>query len=113
MQYMVRFYLFLFFVLFGFNSEAQITGTIYDKNGEVLPFVTIYKEGTSKGTVSNLDGDYSLQLDDGEHVIIYKYIGFGVKKEAIILKGSVSIDIVLKEELIEVEEVIISAETED
>jgi hypothetical protein len=113
MQYMVRFSLFLFLLFYCLKSEAQISGTIYDENGEALPFVTIYKEGTSKGTVSNLDGGYTLDLDDGAHVIIYKYIGYGVKKESIVLKDSMTINVFLKEEIIEVQEVIISAGAED
>ncbi len=99
--------------LFSADCYSQISGTIYDEHGEVLPFVTIYKEGTSIGTVSNLDGAYTLGIEKGDHVIIYKYIGYSEHKETVKLTDSVMLDITLKEEIVEVDEIVISADAED
>lgn len=113
MQYILRFCWFVILALFTSTTFAQLSGTVYDENGEALPFVTIYKEGTSIGTVSNLEGGYSLNLDPGEHVIIYKYIGYTEKKEVVDIPDSVMLDVILKEEIIEVDEIVISADAED
>lgn len=104
----------LFLTSCAFNLiSAQISGTVYDDAGEVLPFVTVYKEGTSKGTVSNLDGGYSLELEKGKHVLIFKYIGYAEHKEEINLGEPMTLDVVLSEESITVDEVVISADAED
>ncbi|MEM9548596.1 MAG: DUF5686 and carboxypeptidase regulatory-like domain-containing protein [Bacteroidota bacterium] len=103
----------IFLLFFVFDAHAQISGTVYDAKGEALPFVTIYKEGTSKGTVSNLDGGYSLELEQGEHIIVFKFIGFAEHKELVNLKDSIKLDVTLSEESIEVEEVVIAADAED
>ncbi len=99
--------------LFTTDCFAQISGTVFDERGEALPFVTIYKEGTSTGTVSNLEGAYTLDLEKGEHVIIYKYIGYSEHKEVVRNVDSVTLDIVLKEEIVKVDEIVISADAED
>ena len=113
MQYILRFCWLI--IVFGFicHLNAQISGTVFDENGEPLPFVTIYEEGTSKGTVSNLDGGYSLDLGKGNHVVIYKYIGFAEYKEEVLLNEPINLDVTLKEEVITVAEVVISADAED
>jgi len=113
MQYIVR-YLYLFIFLFlNVSSDAQISGTVFDSKGEVLPFVTIYKEGTSKGTVSNQDGGYILDLPAGKHTLVFKFIGFGAHTEEIDLRDSLLLNVILEEETIEVDEVVISADAED
>lgn len=100
-------------LIFGLESTAQISGTVYDVNGEILPFVTIYKEGTSKGTVSNLDGGYTLDLDKGKHTIVFKYIGYKAQKEEVMLSDSIVLNIRLEEEAVKINEVVISADAED
>jgi hypothetical protein len=107
---------YLTFVLFIFSislSEAQLSGTIYDQSGEPLSFVTVYKEGTSKGTVSNIEGEYSLNLESGQHTIVYKYIGYEEHKEEISISDKLSKDVILNEASIEIQEVIVSADAED
>jgi len=95
------------------HGSSQISGTVFDSSGEALPFVTIYKEGTSIGTVSNMEGSYALDVSEGEHVIIYKYIGFAEHKEMVDLRDSLNLDVTLSEETIKVDEVVISADAED
>lgn len=113
MRYNFRFCLSILLLVFAMNTYAQVTGTVFDENGEALPFVTIYKEGTSIGTVSNLDGGYLLDLEDGNHTIIYKYIGFAEHKATIELKDSLVKNVILEEEMITVDEIVISADAED
>lgn len=107
---------YLVFVIFIFSisvGQAQLSGTIYDQSGDPLSFVTVYKEGTSKGTVSNIEGEYSLSLDDGEHTIVYKFIGYEEHKEEISISKKLIKDIVLNEGSVALQEIVVSADAED
>ncbi len=69
-------------VIFSFlAAQAQnIRGTIFNaENGEPLPYVNVYYEGLNKGTVSNIDGRFSMPIPTGlspDANIIVSHIGF-------------------------------------
>lgn len=93
--------------------SAQITGTIRDAGGDLLSYVTVYKDGTSKGTVSNIDGQYNLDLPNGQHTIVYKFVGYDEIRKEIFVDGPVVQDVTLIESVLQLEQVIISADAED
>ncbi|MFI5150172.1 MAG: DUF5686 and carboxypeptidase regulatory-like domain-containing protein [Bacteroidia bacterium] len=57
-------------------QAAGITGTVTDEQGHPLAYASIYIKGTTKGTNSNLQGAYKLDLPPGSCEIIYKYLGY-------------------------------------
>ncbi|MFW6043657.1 MAG: carboxypeptidase-like regulatory domain-containing protein, partial [Marinilabiliaceae bacterium] len=72
--------LFLFLGLGVFiNASAQdvtVTGTVTDaENGESLPGVTVVVKGTQEGTITNPDGEYSLQAEEGD-VLEFSFVGY-------------------------------------
>ncbi|MEO9513006.1 MAG: TonB-dependent receptor [Flavobacteriaceae bacterium] len=73
---------FLFFVLLlgvvGF-SKAQITGTVLDENGGPLPGASIVVKGTTTGTTTDFDGNFSVDATVGDTLVI-SYIGFENKE---------------------------------
>jgi hypothetical protein len=101
-----------FFITLGFVASAQIVGTIKNTNNEPLPFVNILIENTYKGTTSNNDGYYELNISDSKtYTIVYTYLGFKtVKKNVAIDKFPYNIDIVLEEESVSLGEVVVSGE---
>jgi len=113
MQYMTRYIIFILLFSSISTISAQLKGKVVDDSGEPLSFVTVYKEGTSKGTVSNLEGEYSLNLPSGEHTIIYKYIGYNEYKTKITIDVELDLDVTLSEASIEIEEIVVSADAED
>ncbi|WP_116105923.1 SusC/RagA family TonB-linked outer membrane protein [Lewinella sp. IMCC34191] len=64
--------------LFSFTLTAQqlITGTVTGDQGEALIGVSIRIEGTGTGTVTDLDGNYSITTQEG-NTLIYSYTGYG------------------------------------
>ena len=66
-----------YFFLIGdtFAATKRLSGVIRDEHKQPLPFVTIYVEGTTKGTTSNMEGEYFLDLAEGEYQIIFRLIG--------------------------------------
>lgn len=104
--------LYLVFIAFSFISSAQIVGNITDQNNEALPFVNILIENTYKGTTSNDDGYYELNITEPKtYTIIYTYLGYKtVKKTVTITSFPYKMNITLEEESVSLNEVVIDAE---
>ncbi len=67
----------LFGLTMGFAQEADIrtiTGTVTDELGEVLPGVNVVEKGTSNGTITNGDGEYSIRAAEGD-ILSFSFIG--------------------------------------
>ncbi|PKD43115.1 DUF5686 and carboxypeptidase-like regulatory domain-containing protein [Rhodohalobacter barkolensis] len=58
-------------------SQTEISGTIYDgQTGETLPAATVILENSLRGTISNEEGKYSIQVDQLPVTIRVSYIGY-------------------------------------
>lgn len=65
--------------LFSLTAFAQIkiTGTASDaETGEPLSFITIQIKGTTAGTTSDMDGNYSIEVPNRDAILVYSYIGY-------------------------------------
>lgn len=91
-------------------AQATIKGKVTDKtNNESLPGANIMVLGTTTGTVSDIDGDYSLQIPDGNQVIQVKFVGYKpISKAITINKGeTMTMNWVLDPEVSELEEFVV------
>ncbi len=70
--------LILISICFGFFhlQAAVLKGKVYNPKGEVLAFASVYIQGTTIGTTTNVEGEYYLELEPGTYQIIYKYVGY-------------------------------------
>ncbi|MFD1094775.1 SusC/RagA family TonB-linked outer membrane protein [Salegentibacter chungangensis] len=69
----------LFLVLFPsvvFAQETLTGKTINDATGEVVPFVNVIEKGTSNGTTSDFDGNFSITVDALPTTLVFSYLGF-------------------------------------
>ncbi|MEQ9098024.1 MAG: TonB-dependent receptor [Imperialibacter sp.] len=74
-------------------------------DGEGLPGVSIQVEGTSRGTVTDFEGTYSLELQSGDSKLIYSFIGY---KTVTLDVGSRSvIDLVMEPDIEQLEEIVV------
>ncbi|MBI1224092.1 MAG: carboxypeptidase-like regulatory domain-containing protein [Bacteroidetes bacterium] len=102
-----------FLAFYGFVS-GQVKGIVTDSKGEPLPFVSIYVQGTTNGTTSNLKGGYSLNLEKGEYQLVFQSIGYKQHTEAVrVADHPVNLDIKMAEETIELAGVEVKANAED
>tara|TARA_B100000809_G_C15140818_1_gene533266 strand:- start:17169 stop:18809 length:1641 start_codon:yes stop_codon:yes gene_type:complete len=99
--------LILNFLAFGSNVFAQnaISGTITDDNGELMPGVTIVEKGTTNGTISDFDGNYSISVRTDTPVLQFSYVGY--IKEEFTVGTNKTIDIELTISSTSLEEVIV------
>jgi iron complex outermembrane receptor protein len=82
----------LFFVSSIAFAQSQVTGTVKDVNGEPLIGVSVVEEGTTNGTVTDMEGKYTLNVKPGAK-LKFSYIGFTTQE----VKAGASKNIVLKE----------------
>ena len=99
----------LFLLLFAgmsmFAQNRTITGTVTNNEGESLPGVTVVEAGTANGTITDLDGIYSLSVAPQSKKLVFSYIG--METQEISIGNHSSIDIVLSETTIGVDEVVV------
>ena len=86
------------------QQENTVSGTVTDASGGPLPSVTVVIKGTTKGTITDIDGNYSLQNVPGDATLVFSFIG--MKMQEISVAGKTSIDIVMEEDAIGIEEVV-------
>ncbi len=92
----------LFFFLTA-SAFAQVSGVVKDDLGDGLIGVNIVEKGTTNGTVTDIEGKYTLKVADGA-ILIFSYTGYTPQEVAV--DGRSTIDIVMKEGL-ELDEVVV------
>ncbi len=75
----------LFFLLCAFTAVAQKTvkGTVSDVAGEPLIGVNVVVKGTTTGTITDVDGNYSLEVPGNNAVLLFSYIGYSSVEVAV------------------------------
>jgi TonB-linked SusC/RagA family outer membrane protein len=104
---MTKLILFLFLILMvipGFAQEKiSITGKVTDNTGFGLPGVSILEKGTTNGTVTDIDGNFTVQAAS-KSILVFSFMGF-VSQE-ILVDGQSNISIELVEANIGLDEVV-------
>ncbi len=103
----VTFLLMAFFMAFALGSFAQqksITGVVTDSENVPIPGVTIVVKGTTVGTITDMDGKYSLSVPANAQTISFTYIG--MLGQDIPIAGKSVINASLKADVIGIEEVV-------
>lgn len=86
------------------NQQARtVTGTVKDAKGETLLGVNVVVKGTTNGTITDLDGKYSLEVPSNA-ILEFSYIGYVT--QAVPVTGRV-MDIVMKEDARNLDEVVV------
>lgn len=93
------------------QKSIMLQGKILDKkSGEPLVGAVVYnKEFPTKGTTSNQDGYYSIQLQEGTQIIVCSYIGYITYEKSLDLHKNKSLNIQLSEDSQMLDEVIVSS----
>jgi TonB-linked SusC/RagA family outer membrane protein len=101
----------LFTMTLSYEVSAQqrvITGTVIsEEDGLGLPGATVLVKGTTVGTTTDLDGNYSINVPAGSNVLIFSFVGLKAQEETI---GNRSvINITLKTDASQLSEVVVTA----
>ena len=98
---------FIAFFAISINVMAQqiVTGNVSDTNGLPLPGATVVIKGTSSGTTTDFDGNFSIETNSGE-VLVVSYIGYITQE--LTVSDSATINVVLESDQL-LDEVVITA----
>lgn len=88
------------------KQASKITGNVIDKDGEPLIGVSVIIKGTSTGTVTDIDGKYSIQATEAQ-TLVFSYMGY-ISQE-IHVGSKTSINVTLKESDISLDAVVVTA----
>jgi Ca-activated chloride channel family protein len=85
-------------LLMGSGSSARvINGTVVDPNSNPLPGVTIVLKGTATGTLTDINGAFSINGPEANGILIFSYIGY--KTQEVKIPSGSSIFIMMEEEI--------------
>ncbi len=86
------------------QSSVKVKGSVKNSSGESLPGVTVLVKGTTNGTITDVDGTYNLTNVPGDATLVFSFVG--MKKIEIGVAGKSTINAVLEEETVGIEEVV-------
>ncbi|WP_373517445.1 SusC/RagA family TonB-linked outer membrane protein [Pricia sp.] len=92
------------FLCFGLAKGQTVNGTVSDETGP-LPGANVLVKGTTNGTQTDFDGNYSLDNVPDEATLVISYIGFSTME--IPVDGRSQIDVTLEEDAAELDEVVL------
>ena len=100
--------LFLICIFSAHTIYAQTTtGTVTDENGAPLPGVNVIEKGTSNGTATDFDGNYSISVSSETSILEFSFLGF-ITKEVVVAKQT-TINVSLSVDAESLDEVVITA----
>ena len=83
-------------------QSIKVSGRTVDSEGNPLVAVTVFEDGkTSNGTVTDMDGNYSLTVSSAKASLVFSCLGFAEIKEAV--NGRTTINVTLKEEQLSID----------
>ncbi|WP_431156686.1 SusC/RagA family TonB-linked outer membrane protein [Winogradskyella poriferorum] len=86
-------------------AQSTITGTVTDKaNAMPLPGVNVIIKGTSRGTSTDFDGNFTLEVSEGETIVV-SYLGYTTQE--IVYNGGSTLDVALVEDAAQLDEVVL------
>ena len=105
--YKVLFAIFIISLVSSFSLQAQtVTGNVKDgTTGFSIPGVAVLQMGTLNGTVTDIDGNFSIALAQGSDTLEFSFMGYETLSLA--TGGRQEINVLLKEDLLELDEVVV------
>lgn len=95
--------------IFGFCNfslaQVSVTGKVTNEDGLPLIGVSIQVEGTSTGTVSDIDGNYNVEAPSGESILIFSYVGYETQQISVANRSV--IDVTLGENVNELSTIVV------
>ena len=88
-----------------FGQETTIRGTVVDETGESVIGASVQVEGTTVGTITDMDGNFSVKVPAGKKILVFSYVGYTPQK----LEAKNGMKVTLTPEVSEIDEVMVVA----
>ncbi|MBD0832587.1 SusC/RagA family TonB-linked outer membrane protein [Aestuariibaculum sediminum] len=86
-------------------QQTEVTGVVLDQNNVPLPGANILEKGTTNGVQTDFDGNFTINLNNSNGILVVSYIGY--KSQEISLNGKTQINITLEEDTAKLDEVVV------
>lgn len=87
-------------------AQTIVTGTVTDNAGNIgLPGVSVSIKNSNRGVISDFDGNYSIEVESGNAILVFSYMGFA--SQEILVESKKQIDVVLKEDVSSLDEIVV------
>ena len=86
------------------QQESTVSGTVVDAEGLTMPGVSVVVNGTTNGTSTDFDGNYSIQVEDGK-TLVFSFMGYSTKE--VVYEGQLTLNVTLEEDSQVLEDVIV------
>lgn len=86
------------------QQQRTISGTVTSESGEPLPGVSVVIKGTSQGTITDVDGKFTLKEIDSDQILVFSFVGMESKE--VTVGNQVLLNVLLIESTIGLEEVV-------
>lgn len=95
----------LFVTMMASAQQFTVKGTVKDATGEPIIGANVMVKGTSNGTITDIDGNYSISGANSSSVLVFTFIGY--KSQEVACKGQHEINVVLAEDSQTLDEVVV------
>jgi len=86
------------------QQQSSVSGKVTDSSGSPLPGVTVVIKGTTQGTITDPQGNYTLPNAPGNATLQFSFVG--MKTQEIAISGKTAIDVMMVDETVGIEEVV-------
>ena len=86
-------------------AQNAVTGTVTDDNGQGIPGANIIIKGTSQGTITDIDGGFSVNASSSD-VLIVTYVGYSTVE--IPVGSQTNISVSLNEDIAALDEIVVT-----
>jgi TonB-linked SusC/RagA family outer membrane protein len=91
-------------IMEGNQQQKVVSGKVTDTSGSPLPGVTVAVKGKTQGTITDVNGNYSISNVQPDAILVFSFVG--MRTQEIAVSGKTEINITLSEETIGIEEVV-------
>jgi Family of unknown function (DUF5686)/CarboxypepD_reg-like domain len=110
----MRILLSLLLLLFSQVVAAQkIYGTVFNSQGDLLPFASVTVKGTTKGASANDKAKFAFNVGAGKYTIICQHLGYTTSEKEVTVKEDTEVTFILTEQKLSLETVVITTGGED
>ena len=85
-------------------QEREVTGTVTTEEGVTLPGANVLIKGTTTGTITDIDGNYTLPVPDADAILVFSFMGY--QTQEVPLAGRTVINTILLESAATMDEVV-------
>ncbi|MBW8325273.1 MAG: TonB-dependent receptor [Prolixibacteraceae bacterium] len=88
----------------GMQQQKSVSGKVTDSTGAPLPGASVAVKGTTNGTITDMDGSYTIKNISAEATLVFSFVG--MKSQEVISSGKSTINVQLEDETVGIEEVV-------